>query len=434
MKKALAILLSAIMVLGLMAGCGAQPAASASAAPAPVAPTPAAPAPKEKVTIRMAYWNNEDTVKTLLAYWAETVPEVQIDYQFIENAQFDSIIDTQLAAGEAPDLIIESPASARKHAKLGYIEDISQYYDRYVPAGTGAYSYDGKLYALPGISWFNGVFYNVDLFKANNIAVPTNFDQWMEACSKFDALGITPIASGCKDYQTMMTTAYAVVTAEYLGKEAGRNFGAQLADGKATFAKTWTPFMQTWEEMITKGKVYNKDMLGISIDQSIDMFATGKAAMYCSGPWDTEVIKGKNPNINMDMFPYYGKDGSDGGWLIGGPGCGFAVNAKSKHKDLIYKLYDALSTPEGQKAFWQDNQGGSSYLSAGVELPMPKEFTSAMSALKSGNVFCPWNEWGDAAAVYQDFGKELQGYLSGTTTLEQTLENTDKKVAELLAK
>lgn len=34
-------------------------------------------------------------------------------------------VDTQLSAEEGPDIICESPASALKHAKLGYLEKVN---------------------------------------------------------------------------------------------------------------------------------------------------------------------------------------------------------------------------------------------------------------------------------------------------------------------
>ena len=63
-----------------------------------------------------------------------------------------------------------------------------------------------------------------------------------------------------------------------------------------------------------------------------------------------------------------------------------------KNKDAAMKVLKALSTEEGQKAFWEDNQGGSSYLE-GAKFELPEEYASASKALEAGNVYCPWNEW-----------------------------------------
>lgn len=442
MKKTLAILLASSMLAGtVLTGCsggssstGEQSAAGSStpaAAQEAASSEAQSAAPAGQTTIRMTYWNNEDTMKSLLAYLEQQVPEVKIEFQFIENSQYNTILDTQLAAGEGPDIVVESPETALKHAKVGYTEDLSKYADLYSDAGRNVYTVDGNLFALPGISWFEGVYYNVDLFTQNNIALPTTFDEWIAVCKKFQELGITPLAAGLKSWEPMLKSSMAFTTAEFLSTDGGKSFGGDYREGKSKLDGTWNPYLEKWSELITNG-IYTKEMAGIDAEQALDQFATGKAAMFCSGPWDLETIKAKNPDLKFDMFPFYGTQKSDG-WLIGGPGCGFAVNAKSKNKELVYKVLDAISTVEGQKAFWQENQGGSSYLK-GASFEMPEQFKSVGTALAAGNVYCPWNEWGTVSSVYQDYGKELQNVLLGTVDIAQALKNVDNKAAELLAK
>ena len=85
-------------------------------------------------------------------------------FQFIDNSNYDTVVDTQLSAEEGPDIICESPASALKHAKLGYLEKVNDLGKKYSDAGTNVYSYDGDVYALPGISWFEGTYFK-DVYK-----------------------------------------------------------------------------------------------------------------------------------------------------------------------------------------------------------------------------------------------------------------------------
>ena len=132
------------------------------------------------------------------------------------------------------------------------------------------------------------------------------------------------------------------------------------------------------------------------------------------------------------MMPFYGTEASDG-WLIGGPGCGFAVNANSKNKEAAMKVVEALSTVEGQAALWENNQGGSSYLE-GASFELPEVYAGASKALEAGNVYCPWNEWGTAAPAHETYGTEMQSYLLEEQDLSTTLQNVDTAVAELLEK
>lgn len=413
-KKLVGALLCASMTAGLLAGTTTVFAGEG-----------------EKTKIRMTYWNSEDTVQALLDYLAENVPDVEIEYQFIDNSNYDTIVDTQLSAEEGPDIICESPGSALKHARLDYLEKLDDLGGKYSDAGTSVYSYDGSVYALPGISWFEGIYYNKTMFEENEIELPATFDEYIEVCKKFQEKDIIPLAAGLKSWEPMLKNSMAFVTAEYLSTEEGKAFGEKYRNGEATLDGTWNTYLEKWSEMIKEG-VYTTDMTGIDHDQALEQFATGQAAMFCSGPWDLETIQSKNPDLVIDMMPFYGTEASDG-WLIGGPGCGFAVNANSKNKEAAMKVVEALSTVEGQAALWENNQGGSSYLE-GASFELPEVYAGASKARDAGNVYCPWNEWGTAAPAHETYGTEMQSYLLEEQDLSTTLQNVDTAVAELLEK
>ncbi len=441
-KKLLSVLLSTCLAVGLLSGCGKDAGTPADAAVA--ADDGAAEesgtqeeslqegeASGEKIRLRMSYWNSEDTVQALLDFLAQAVPNVEIEYQFIENSNYDTIIDTQLVAGEGPDIICESAGGVLKHARLGYLAQVNDLAADYSAAGTSLFTYEGNVYALPGISWFEGIYYNKAIFEENNIALPKTFDEYIAVCKQFQELGITPLAAGLKSWEPMLKNSMAFVTAEYLSTEEGKSFGEDYRNGEAAMAGTWNVYLEKWSEMITEG-IYTTDMIGIDHDQALEQFATGNAAMFCSGPWDYDAIMAKNPDLALDMMPFYGTQESEG-WLIGGPGCGFAVNENSANKEAAMEVLAAISTYEGQKAFWENNQGGSSFLS-GVSFELPEAYTGVSEALAAGNVYCPWNEWGTAAGAHENYGTEMQNYLLGISDLNTTLQNVDTAVSELLAK
>ena len=70
----------------------------------------------------------------------------------------------------------------------------------------------------------------------------------------------------------------------------------------------------------------------------------------------------------------------------------------------------------------------------GAKFELPEEYASASKALEAGNVYCPWNEWGDAASAHETYGTEMQSYLLGEQDLDTTLKNVDSAVKELLEK
>ncbi|MDD2970741.1 MAG: extracellular solute-binding protein [Lachnospiraceae bacterium] len=435
-KKVLGLVLSTTMIAGLLTGCGSKAsttteATTDAAAATETESTEEASETGDKATVRMTYWNSEDTMSAMLDYLKEAVPDVNVEFQFIDNSNYDTIVDTQLSAGEGPDIICESPASSLKHAKLGYLADLDELSTGYSNAGTSVYTYDEKVYALPGISWFEGIWYNKDVFEENNIALPKTFDEYIAVCKQFQDLGITPLAAGLKSWEPMLKNSMAFVTADYLSTAEGKNFGGDYREGNAKMDGTWNSYLEKWSEMITSG-VYTTDMTGIDHDQALEQFAAGDAAMFCSGPWDLDAILEKNPDLNIDMMPFYGTQESDG-WLIGGPGCGFAVNEASANKEAAMKVLAAISTVEGQSSLWENNQGGSSYFN-GAAFDLPEAYDGVSGTLAAGNVYCPWNEWGAAAGVHETYGTEMQNYLLGTQDLSATLQNVDAATEELLSK
>ena len=304
-RKVLSVLLCAAMTLGVVAGCGSSSdTGSTDSASKTETKGEKTDSSSDKVTIRMSYWNSEDTVQAMLDYLAEAVPEVEIEYQFIDNSNYDTIIDTQLSAGEGPDIICESPGSALKHAKLGYLEALDDLAADYSTAGTSVYGYNGSTYALPGISWFEGIYYNKEIFEENNVELPKTFDEFLDVCTTFQNAGVTPLAAGLKSWEPLLKSSMAFVTAEYLSTDEGKGFGEKYRNGEVTMDGTWNPYIETWSQLIDNG-VYTADMTGIDHDQALEQFATGGSAMFCSGPWDYDAIMEKNPELQLDMMPFY---------------------------------------------------------------------------------------------------------------------------------
>lgn len=260
--------------------------------------------------------------------------------------------------------------------------------------------------------------------------LPETFDEYIAVCKRFMELGIKPLSAGLKSWEPMLKNSMAFVTAEYLSTDEGKDFGAKYREGTASLNGTWNPYIEKWSEMITSG-IYTTDMTGIDHDQALNEFALGGAAMFCSGPWDLEAILAKNPELDLDMMPFYGTKES-AGWLIGGPGCGFAANASSDKLDAVMRVLDAISSVAGQEGMSAGQSGGSSYL-LGVESTLPAYYTGVKSAIEAGNVYCPWNEWGDAGSAHHDYGVEMQNYLLGQD-LETTLSNVDTVVREIMSK
>lgn len=204
MKKFLALLLAAVMILSL-AACGgkSEPVATtaAPAAPAAAEPSEAAPAAKEPVTLRFYNYALSETAKA--AWWEETIAnfEAQNDWITIESITVDynsmvSTLTNDLASGLSADIIYGEISWVPALVDGGFIdkpEDIlsKDFYDGYYDYVLESYQYEDGVYGIPHYmtNWI--IFVNKDLVEAAGLKMedfPTTEEglkEWIETLAAY---------------------------------------------------------------------------------------------------------------------------------------------------------------------------------------------------------------------------------------------------------
>lgn len=383
------------------------------------------------VKLRMMGYNAESSRATYLKYLDEKLPEIEIEFEFVSQDNFDNVLNSQLQAGEGPD-IMELGGQTRLLANANYLLDLSdqEFISKYADAGIQPYTIDGKVYAAPLQSWYEGIFYNKAIFEENGLSIPKTWDEFIELHKKLEEKGVKAQTMGAQSYEPMMKQSIALVNNEFYSDESNKDFDEKFNKGEASLAEGWLPAVEEWYKIIEEGCL-TEDMLGLSYDQALDEFATGKAAMWQCGPWAVETIKEKNPDLEFGMFPIPGTNADEPGWLVGGPGSAFAINAKSEHVEEALKVLELTATEEAQQALVKDN-AGSSFVE-GVEIDLGEIYTDCDEAFKAGHVYAPWTAvWTNGNAVTEGYGKSLQEVLAGTKTVEDALKDADQINKDLL--
>lgn len=383
------------------------------------------------VKLRMMAYNAESVRATYLKYLAEKLPNVEIEFEFVSQDNFDNVLNSQLQAGQGPD-IIELGGQTRLLANANYLLDITnqEFVSKYADAGIKPYTVDGKVYATPLQSWYEGIFYNKQIFEENGLDIPKTWDEFMELHKVLLSKGVKPQTMGAQSYEPMMKQSIGLVNNEFYSNPENKEFDEKFNKGEVKLAAAWLPALKEWHKIVENGYL-TQEMLGLSYDQALDEFAMGKAAMWQCGPWAVETIKQKNPNLDFGMFPFPGTDSTKAGWLVGGPGSALGINAKSKHIEEALKVLEITATEEAQLALVKDN-AGSSFLE-GVKVDLGSIYTECEEAFKQGNVYAPWTAvWLNGNAVTEGFGKSLQEVLAGTKNVEEALKDADRINTDLL--
>lgn len=209
MKKIIALLLAAVMVLG-MAACGAKEAPAETQAPAAnnEAEAPAATeAPAEAVTIQVAAVSTAftDNYPEMWTDVAKAFTEATgINVELIEDKNLEDVIGPSMQGGEYPDVVYlpygRPGALTEQFVKEKLIADLTDVLDMTVPgedkkvsekmAGgfvdtslTNPYD-DGKTYLAPMFYDPCGLFYNAGLFAEKGWEVPQTWDEMWELGDK----------------------------------------------------------------------------------------------------------------------------------------------------------------------------------------------------------------------------------------------------------
>jgi raffinose/stachyose/melibiose transport system substrate-binding protein len=239
------------------------------------------------------------------------------------------------ASNELPELFDADPEPYFEDvAKAGLVVDIGKLYsdlgltDSLYPVSIAYPKFDdGSLYLITWQANAEYFFYNKDLFKQAGVEPPTTFDEFLAVCAKLKAAGITPISMDGKDQWPIL---------RYLAflpfRATGNEFLDDLKNGKAKMTDpvgiAASKFVQNLGE-----NYFQEGFADADYTTSLNLFLSGKAAIYYQGTWELPSFLDANsnlkPNIGYFKMPTNGaNDKSPATDFFANSGIGTAVSVK----------------------------------------------------------------------------------------------------------
>jgi raffinose/stachyose/melibiose transport system substrate-binding protein len=372
------------------ADTGAQATTGATAAPAETAAPGVTEAPAPEATdassgesVEIDWWHiqNNDPGKAdwqamADAYTAEH-PNVKIKITVLENEAFKAAIQTNIQAGDIPDLFQSwGGGGLRDQVAAGVVRDVSDEAAPFIgDLSEGAvklYQVDGKQYGVPYNQGMVGFWYNKDLFtKAGITAPPATWDELLQDVQKLKDAGITPIAVGAGDkWPAHFWYSYLMVRlggADAMNQiAADNNFSVPNvidAGKKVADLVALSPFQEGF-----LGAKWDAP------DGESGTMASGGAAMDLMGQWAPGAFKnqaGIDPDqdlpFELGWFPFPSVDGGAGLPTDGfGGGDGFAVGKDAPPEAVDFLAF--ITNADNQRT-WAKNSG----------LPVNKEANDAVT-------------------------------------------------------
>ena len=364
-KKIVSLMLTAVMLASVLAGCGSQAAAPAADAQAPAqteaapaaeakAEAPAAEAAAEPVTLKWAIWDKDSTpywVALQEAYEASH-PGVTVEMVDLGSADYMTVLATELS-GSGSDFDVVTIKDVPGYSTL-VSKNTLEPLDSYISAAgidVSAYggvdsqiTVNGSLYELPFRNDFWVVFYNKDLFDAAGVAYPTNdmtFDE-------YDALArkLTDTTFGSQVYGAHYHTWRSAV--QLFGVLDGKH---SILDGNYDFLKPYYEMVLGQEADQVCRKYADLSAEGLHYSAA---FSGGDVAMLNMGSWFISTMisnleKGEYDSSlcgNWGIVKYPHAEGVQAGSTLGTI-TGLAVTSVTDKKDAAFDFVKWVSGAEG---------------------------------------------------------------------------------------
>ena len=290
-KRIAAMLLAVIMLMSILAACGGNTAAPAPTTQAQVsgeAENTPAPAPAEvtydgsPVTIKFYHTMGANLRAVLEAYIAEfnaLYPNITIEHSQVGN--YDDVreqISTEISVGNQPHIAYCYP----DHVALYNIAKATQPLDKYIDStvevtradGTteilgltaeqkadfiaGYYNEgkafgDGLMYTMPMSKSTEVLYYNKTFFEANNLTVPTTWDELEAVCAEIKKIDPQSIPLGYDSEANWFITMTEQYGSPYTSAEGDH----YLFDNEQNHA-----FVKKFNEWFNKGYLPTQNIYG----------------------------------------------------------------------------------------------------------------------------------------------------------------------------
>ena len=260
-----------------------------------------------------------------------------------DRTSYDQKLRTMIAGGQMPDMFdLDATPYAAELGEKGMLTDMDAFLDEigekdsYIPLALDyGRTADGKLYTLPLELSTEMIWYNVDMFKDAGIEAPKTLDELLEDCKALNDKGYTAFGIGGGDGWPLLR-----LLATYPFRMTGNDFLNDLSTGKAKMSDE--PGMKAAEFMSNIGKYFQPGFSTTDVATGLNLFLSGKSAMYPTGTWELNYFTDKNrpEGLNVDYFymPTIkdAKTSTNDYWAFGG--IGLSVNPKvfdEQYKDYL---------------------------------------------------------------------------------------------------
>lgn len=374
--------------------------------------------------------NSQDAYKKVIGEFEKQNPDITIDFSTTTGSQngYQQTLQTRIAGRHLADVYIVPPEALTDLVKAHVAKDLSNesFMSKIGENSKKSYSVDGKVYGMTVSAWSNAFAYNKDLLaKVGYSTLPSTWDEFLTMCKKLKDAGITPYLEP-KDGLANPVEGWI----GYDSAKAGSALDAQIDSGKKTFDAVYTKYYTEWDKLIKQG-VMSSDVAGLSGDQVLSEFTSGRLAVMPSGSWYISNYNQAGINYDYGQIPMLHKGDTPYAPGYADPAFGINANISGKQLTAAEKFLTFLTSDTGLKLY----QEGTGLIPnvKGYKPDIDQHFQKAYELyIATGHVYLNSAHWTKGTqAMRSETFTQLQQVALGTITPEQSAKNLDTKFQTL---
>lgn len=303
--------------------------------------------PQEVTITYWGLWENDATVRKLIASFETQHPKIKVQYIQQSPKQYRERLQSAINRGEGPDAFrFHNTWVAMLHNQLAPVPATvmtpAEFGNTFFQIASSDLVAGSTIYGIPLMIDGLGLYVNEDLFATAGVSPPSTWT---------DVINIIPKLT-VKNGTAIVTSAIALGTAnnvEHFSDILGLMFlqnGANLTTLSGTEAEQTLTFYRKFAEPSDPLYTWSD-----GLDNSVSAFAAGRVAMILAPSWRAHDVQQINPNLHFKIVPVPQLPGNTVAWAsywVEG------VSVKSKYQPQAWEFIKYLTGKEGASLLYTE--------------------------------------------------------------------------------